>query len=234
MSGLRSRAFARGPIRYGAWRGDAAVALLAPIGGRPIGRSAIRACLEQLEHDGFTSVLTSALAPSDQEPFLELGFAVRDRLHLLAHDLRVLPEVGRRGLRRARRSDRRHVLAVDAAAFPPFWRLDDTGLDDALDATPVARFRVAAGPHGGYAITGRAGPRGYLQRLAVHPAAQGRGTGSALIVDGLRWARRWGAREVMVNTQTGNDGAVRLYERLGFVHRPEGLVVLDRALGGPG
>jgi GNAT superfamily N-acetyltransferase len=234
MSGLRSRVRDRAPIRYGAWRGDGAVALLAPIGGRPIGRSAIRACLEQLEHDGFTSVLTSALAPADQEPFLALGFGVRERLHLLTHDLRALPPMERRGLRRARRRDRDDVLAIDAAAFPPFWRLDATGLADALDATPVARFRVVPGPHGGYAITGRAGPRAYLQRLAVHPAAQGHGIGSALIADGLRWARRWGAREVMVNTQTGNDGAVRLYERLGFVHRPEGLVVLDRALGGPG
>ena len=44
-------------------------------------------------------------------------------------------------------------------------------------ATPSARFRVATRGQGdgevvGYAVTGRAGPRGYLQRLAVAPAAQ--------------------------------------------------------------
>ena len=83
----------------------------------------------------------------------------------------------------------------------------------------------------GYAVTGRAGPRGYLQRLAVHPDHQRAGLGGALVVDGLRWLRRWGAKEVLVNTQEGNEPAVRLYEALGFELRPEGLAVLRLALG---
>jgi ribosomal protein S18 acetylase RimI-like enzyme len=82
-----------------------------------------------------------------------------------------------------------------------------------------------------YAVTGRAGPRGYLQRLAVDPPAQGVGVGAALVVDGLRWLRRWGAKEVMVNTQEGNAAAVRLYERLGFRLQADGLAVLRRSLG---
>ena len=60
---------------------------------------------------------------------------------------------------------------------------------------------------------------------------RGRGLGAALVVDGLRWLRRWGAKEVLVNTQEGNDAAVRLYERLGFRLQPDGLAVLRRALG---
>ena len=51
------------------------------------------------------------------------------------------------------------------------------------------------------------------------------------MVDGLRWLRRWGAKEVFVNTQEGNAAAVRLYERLGFRLQTEGLAVLRRALG---
>lgn len=82
----------------------------------------------------------------------------------------------------------------------------------------------------GYAITGRAGVRGYLQRLAVDPALQRKGVGSALVLDGLRWLRRWGSREVLVNTQVGNTGAVALYEALGFRIQPEGLAVLRRDL----
>jgi ribosomal protein S18 acetylase RimI-like enzyme len=128
------------------------------------------------------------------------------------------------------------VLVVDAAAFPRFWQLDGQGLDDALAATPSARLRVAIGhdharPLQGYAITGRAGPRGYLQRLAVDPGVQRSGIGAALVVDGLRWLRRWGAKEVLVNTQVGNAGALRLYEHLGFRVQPEGLAVLRRVFG---
>ena len=55
--------------------------------------------------------------------------------------------------------------------------------------------------------------------------------GGALVVDGLRWLRRWGAKEVMVNTQEGNAAAVRLYERLGFRLQADGLAVLRRSLG---
>jgi ribosomal protein S18 acetylase RimI-like enzyme len=85
----------------------------------------------------------------------------------------------------------------------------------------------------GYAITGRAGPRGYLQRLAVEPAGQRGGIGTALVGDGLRWLRRWGAKEVLVNTQEGNDAAVQLYERLGFRLEAGGLAVLRRAVDRP-
>ena len=67
------------------------------------------------------------------------------------------------------------------------------------------------------------GRAGYLQRLAVHPDHQRAGLGGALVVDGLRWLRRWGAKEVLVNTQEGNEPAVRLYEALGFQLRPDGL-----------
>ena len=82
----------------------------------------------------------------------------------------------------------------------------------------------------GYAITGRAGPRGYLQRLAVDPLLQRRGIGAALVRDGLRWLRRWGAREVLVNTQVDNRAALALYEALGFRLQADGLAVLRRDL----
>ena len=128
------------------------------------------------------------------------------------------------------------MLAVDATAFPPFWRLDGPGLQATLAATPSARLRVTIGRDGRPAAQrlrrrGSGRTRGYLQRLAVAPAAQGGGVGAALVVDGLRWLRRWGTKEVFVNTQEGNDSAIRLYERLGFRLQTEGLAVLRRALG---
>jgi ribosomal-protein-alanine N-acetyltransferase len=81
----------------------------------------------------------------------------------------------------------------------------------------------------GYAIHGVAGRRGYVQRLAVRPDARRRGMGAALLVDGLRWARRRGARDAVVNTDRTNGTARALYESYGFIDLPTGLVVLERA-----
>jgi ribosomal protein S18 acetylase RimI-like enzyme len=236
MSGPRGLVLGDGRLRMVPWRGDTTTAYLTPARGRP-SVGAVSRCLEQLHDEGFLAVLTAALAAPEQAPFLAAGFAVHERLHLLTRSLDDLPpepRVDQVLLRRGRRAARPAVLEVDNAAFPPFWRLDESGLDDAMTATPSSRLRVAVGPADaivGYAVTGRAGPRGYLQRLAVRPNAQHQGVGSMLVIDGLRWLRRWGAREVMVNTQEGNEPAVRLYQRLGFRLEADGLAVLHRSVG---
>jgi ribosomal protein S18 acetylase RimI-like enzyme len=44
--------------------------------------------------------------------------------------------------------------------------------------------------------------------------------------------RRRGVERAVVNTQVGNEAAVRLYERLGFRLQPGGLAVLRHPLSG--
>lgn len=218
-------------FRIGPWRGDARTAYIAPIAGRPAASATVEQCLRALGGQGYTSVLTAALTPAEQEPFLELGFGVHERLHLLRNDLVDVAQPSSVHLRRGTPFDRARVLGLDALAFDSFWRFDRQGLDDARRATPNSRFRVADGDGiTGYAITGRAGQLGYLQRLAVHPDHQKRGIGSALVVDALWWAKRRGATAVLVNTQETNEVAVTLYERLGFRPEPQGLAVLQREL----
>jgi GNAT superfamily N-acetyltransferase len=219
-------------LRIGPWRGDADVAYVAPsVDARPATAQGVRQCLDVLAGRGYRSAVTSALAPPEAQGFLLAGFAVRERLHLLIHSLDDIPAPARQPvLRRVRRSDRDFALGVDERAFPPFWRLDASGLAEAVAATPSTRFRVTAPPIVGYAVTGRAGRRGYLQRLAVDPERQREGIGAALALDGLRWLRRWGAQQAMVNTQESNTGALALYERLGFRLQPSGLAVLEVAL----
>ena len=228
-----------GRLRVAPWRGDDATAYLTPTRGRP-SRAAVERCLAELPRDGYAAAITAALPGVEQMPFLQAGFVVLERLHLLRRTLDGLPVPAAPTveLRRSRSLERPAVLAADAAAFPPFWRLDEAGLEDAMAATPSSRLRVAVSlaagsPIVGYAVTGRAGPRGYLQRLAVEPTAQRAGIGGALVVDGLRWLRRWGAKEVLVNTQEGNGSAVGLYEQLGFLMQADGLAVLRHSLDGP-
>ena len=222
--------------KAGPWRGDDHTAYLAPMPDAPPPSAVfLRRCLGTLADNGYTTVITAALAPPEQRAFLTVGFEEHERLHLLARDLDDLPSAPRATLRRGHKGDRQRVLAVDGAAFRPFWRLDDAGLDEAIAATPTARFRVGlddARTIVGYAVSGRAGRHGYLQRLAVHPTAQGSGLGRALVVDGLRWMQRRGAGRAVVNTQLDNDVALALYRSLGFRVQPAGLAVLRRALTG--
>jgi GNAT superfamily N-acetyltransferase len=221
--------------RTGPWRGDRLVALLTPVPESPLPSAAfIRRCLGVLADRGYRRVVTGALAPAEQAGFLAAGFEVAEELHLLAHDLTNMPPRPHAPLRRARRDDHAAVLALDHASFSPFWRLDEAGLDDTLVATPRVRFRVAHDPADaviGYTIVGRAGRRGYLQRLAVAPDARLGGLGGALVADGLWWLRRWRVTRALVNTQYGNDAALELYHRVGFESEPVGLSVLEAACG---
>lgn len=219
-------------VRVGSWRGDQGLAYLAPVAETPPASTTIvRHCCVLLAGQGYREVVTGALGRREQQGFLQAGFEVREELHLLSRALRDLPRLAAAPLRRGHRRDRQRILAVDTLAFPPFWRLDDEGMTEALSATRSARLRVADEEQVmGYAISGRSGTRGYLQRLAVDPAAQGRGLGRALVIDGLRWMRRHGADQVVVNTQVGNQRALQLYLNLGFRLEPSGLAVLARRL----
>jgi GNAT superfamily N-acetyltransferase len=215
-------------LRLAPWRGDPTIAELAPaLAGRPVTADSIERGLALVARRGFRAVVTNALAPEEQHGYLSAGFSVHERLHLLVRCLDDLPDPPPdRRLRRGKRRDRPSILDVDRAAFEPFWRLDQLGLQDALGATPASRLRVSAGPVVAYAVTGRAGPRGYLQRVAVHPHHQGRGWGTALVADALRWLGRRGATTAVVNTQEANTTALELYRHLGFTDQPDGLAVL--------
>jgi ribosomal protein S18 acetylase RimI-like enzyme len=219
-------------LRVGAWRGDGSVAYVAPVTDRPPSAALVRHACVVLAERGYREVLTAALAPPERAGFLAAGFEVRDSLHLLAHDLRHIPVTPDAHLRRGRRADKPDALAVDHRAFPAFWRLDAGGLHEAMTATPSARFRVAVVDRrvAGYAVTGRAGHRGYLQRLAVDPTVQGRGLGRALVADCLHWLQRRGVTNAVVNTQVENERALQLYLAMGFRLQPSGLEVLGRTI----
>jgi ribosomal protein S18 acetylase RimI-like enzyme len=226
--------------RLGAWRGHPTLGYLVPLTPpERLSRRGLERSLHQLSTKGYTEVLTAALTEREQQIFLQWGFTLYERLHLLHHDLRDVPPRSTTALparvRAAHRWDRSAVLEVDARAFEPMWRLDQHSLHEAIAATPASRFRAARsttrarrhrGRVIGYAVSGHTGDHGYLQRLAVDPEAQRAGIGAALVVDCLHWMRRAGVARVSVNTQEANSRALALYERLGFVPVEPGLAVL--------
>jgi GNAT superfamily N-acetyltransferase len=225
--------------RTGPWPADGSVAFLVPVpDGATASAEFVRRCLGLLREQGFRSVVTAALSPGEQRGFIEAGFKVHEHLHLLILDRNaVLPPVPPGPhLRHAGPLRRRGLLRVDAASFAPFWRLDRAGLKDALGATQQRRLRVVLGVRRrvvGYAICGASEGRGFVQRLAVLPEAQGHGIGKRLLLDGLHWLRGLNANHVVVNTQVGNDAALALYRNVGFRDDPAGLSVLSTALSQP-
>jgi len=225
-------------LRVAPWPADGRTAQLTIVPGvvAPT-RATLRAALVEAAAAGYASAVTSALGSAERPPFTEAGFEPLAWLHLLERSLHDLPSApaGPPELRRVRRGDWGTVAALDSRAFPVFWHLGQAGIAEARHATPSSRVRVAIvapGVVAGYAVSGRSGGRGFLQRLAVDPEAQGRGIGTALALDGLRWMQARGAASVLVNTQVDNERALRLYRRLGFRLLDERLAVLGRDLGG--
>jgi ribosomal protein S18 acetylase RimI-like enzyme len=225
-------------LRVTPWPADPHTAQLTPVPGDPGPTpESLRAVLDDVAAAGYSAAVTGALTRGERDPFSEAGFEPLAWLHLLERSLGNLPALPAVAppLRRLRRTDWPIVASLDDRAFPPFWHLGVKGIVDARRATPSNRMRIAVGSEGqviGYTVFGRSGPRGFIQRLAVDPGAQGRGTGTTLVVDGLRWLAARGAISALVNTQLDNDRALDLYVRLGFKLQRERLAVLGRPIGG--
>ncbi|MGI9621862.1 MAG: GNAT family N-acetyltransferase [Acidimicrobiales bacterium] len=214
-------------VRVGTWRGKSEIAIVATFVDQPLNTSAVRAIIERLRKRGFERVITAALTASEQTAFLDCGFSRMRDLALLKRRLDTPPPRAEMRLRRWRRRRYDDILRVDSAAFDEFWRFDHTALREAMHATPHRLLRVdsTVAPTG-YALSGVSRDKGYLQRLAVEPAGAGRGLGSALLLDALRWMRWRGAEEAFVNTQHDNDRALALYQRHGFDTEQSGLAIL--------
>lgn len=185
-----------------------------------------------------TRIRTGALFPASTAAFLDHGFVEVDRLALLERALLdpvAVPRQPDLTLNPLRGRDLAVAAEIDHASFPDGWQHDAASLEEVAAATPHSRRRLVAPSTPwrrrqtsiGFAITGCAGPNGYLQRLAVHPSARRHGAGRILVADALNWLLRRGARRAMVNTGIDNLEALALYRDTGFIQRDEQLLVLE-------
>lgn len=182
------------------------------------------------------SIRTGALFPNAADAFAERGFTVCDRLALLERRLPPTevvpapkPATPQLSTRRLRQRDLEIAARIDGDAFPASWQNDAQSLSDIINATPRARARIAtlARRPIGFALTGKAGPTGYLQRFAVDADARRLGVAGLLVDDAVRWLSRRGATLALVNTGVDNAAALALYEGRGFRRRSDELVVME-------
>lgn len=151
---------------------------------------------------------------------LGAGFSEVDHVvsytHSDPHRLPELTQVAR--LQDAKMRDVDTILALNAAAFDPFWRYGDATVIGWLLTADRATVAYLRDEPVGFALTARlsAGNFAHLNRVAVHPKAQGRGVGRQLVTDGLHYAYAAGAPGLALNTQASNAISRQLYESLGF------------------
>jgi len=203
--------------------------------------SDVRQWTDRLAQHGYTAVRTNALNRATGRQMECAGYTVRQELVLLELSS------ARRALNSAlatptanhpERLPTRHldtdqieaVSDVDVAAFGFDWGLCETAVTDVCGATPRHRLRGAGDPLAAFAISGRDGRQGFLQRLSVAPTHQRRGLGRALVLDSLEWMTRWRVQRVLVNTAFDNQAALALYQGLGFRRIGERLRVYERSL----
>ncbi len=189
------------------------------------------ACFEWLTERGCEEVLSVPVHPGSSRLWTASGFSPRVELHLLARSLADPIPAPHHAIRAGGgHGDWTAVTAIDNRSFDRFWRVGRLGLADAAAATPRSRLLVAdvAGEPIGFVIAGISLDTGYLQRMAVDPAVQGRGIGRSLVRAALRWARRRGARTMLLNTQLDNRAATALYRSEGFEILPERLTIYGR------
>ena len=124
-------------------------------------------------------------------------------------------------IRRMTEADLPDVEVTDAASFDPLWQNPLETIRKAFGQALYAT--VAEDEHGilGYQLSTGGGQRAHLARLAVHPAAQGKGAGRALLSDLFRYITYAGISRLSVNTQNDNQASLSLYQRMGFVRTGE-------------
>lgn len=115
------------------------------------------------------------------------------------------------------------ILAVDAAAFGPFWRVNAAIIRQGLEPGSVLLVAEQEGAIVGYLLAHTWRYDAYVSRLGVLPLLQRQGIGQRLLSEALLLLAQDGVREVRLNTQQSNHRARRLYEQLGFERSGEAL-----------
>jgi putative acetyltransferase len=138
-----------------------------------------------------SGVIVRAARPRDAASFVE-GYrgVVAERRFLQAEEVRSPLRVYRRRFRRSWTSEAAHLLAVEGDRVVG-------SLSIRRDVDPVTRHVATLG-------------------MFVVADRRSRGIGSALMAEGVRWARRHGVLRVELAVYPHNEAAITLYRKFGF------------------
>lgn len=191
--------------------------------------SFMRAAAEWMVSEGAESVVSPPTPADSCSLWSEAGFEEIRSLLVMERDLSLVCPQPLLSVRPGRQHELSEAVEIDRAAFEPAWRASRLGLIEALAATQRSRFLVCEVDETpiGFAIVGVTGPGAYLQRIAVHPAFQGRGGGQSLVAASLRWGRGRGANVMILNTPPENARAASLYVKHRFETLPDRLHLLE-------
>lgn len=154
-----------------------------------------------------------------RDPLQQRGFTLFRRLYAYDKFDYAAPTQGNQevAVRPARLSDIPVLLSLEELCFEQIWRYDDLSLADIIRTHPYFVVAELQGQVVGYQFNALDGGYGYLVRIAVHPAYNGRGIGARLMAEAIRFFQKVHATHIMLNTQEENTHAHRLYEWFGFV-----------------
>jgi ribosomal protein S18 acetylase RimI-like enzyme len=203
----------------GPWRRRADIAELVEVSDGKHRLTLLNALLASLTSQGVQMVVVD-YGPRAVDPGLcrEAGLAVIERIvEYERPDCRVQPRPSALEVRSYRPEDHDAVLDVERHSFPWLWwnSPDEWEAYVSLPSVGVV-VGIAEGRIVGYAGFTVYHRDGHLDRLAVRESDQGRGFGSALLVEALRRMDQTGARRVRLTTQEDNRRSQTLYERYGF------------------
>jgi ribosomal-protein-alanine N-acetyltransferase len=119
-------------------------------------------------------------------------------------------------VRKFESEDLEAILELDHSAFKDIWQYSLETLRLAYKHAAIATIIEHNQEPLGYQISTASIYGAHLARLAVAPQWQGRGFGSALVVDAINQFFHQGVLKISVNTQTDNEQSLRIYRKLGF------------------
>ncbi len=231
-----------------AWQGGelaAAIGLSPPLGGwswirllsldaRPLPGQALRELWAAAESDCLQagSQRIAVLCIEDWLPgyLAGLGFVKAEDIISMRQLPQALPAVDI-SIRPAEREHLPQLRRIDRLAFPPPWQLARHEMWRALRLCSESSIALVGGRIAAFQLCSREGAAAHLARLAVEPAAQRQGIGSALLAQLLSRLRARQVHTITVNTQASNISSQRLYQRLGFARAGYDLEMWRKTLG---
>lgn len=112
------------------------------------------------------------------------------------------------------------VMAIETVSFPSPWTPAMFREEIGREFSDVLVAVDEPGPGIlGYAVCWTVAGESHLLNIAVRPDARCRGIGAALLEECIRRGAAAGARRMHLEVRPGNETALRLYGRHGFVFR---------------